>query len=129
MRVRHRRRVSDRSSWWSPEWVALHGTDRHHNDAGQRAAGRIIGRMPEIARFRGIVIRIYHSDHGPPHFHAVSAGHEVSVEVESGVIRGTFPSKALAHLIEWAELHRADLLANWARARLREPLERIAPLE
>ena len=57
------------------------------------------------------------------------AEHEVSVDVESGVIHGSFPSQALRYVIEWAELHRAELLANWERARQREPLERIPPLE
>jgi hypothetical protein len=85
--------------------------------------------MPEISRFRGIVIKMYHSDHGPPHFHAVYAEHEISVDVESGVIHGSFPSQALRYVIEWAELHRAELLANWERARQRKPLERIPPLE
>jgi hypothetical protein len=26
--------------------------------------------MPEISRFFGIVITMYHEDHAPPHFHA-----------------------------------------------------------
>jgi hypothetical protein len=30
--------------------------------------------MPEISRFYGIVIRMYHNDHAPPHFHAYYSG-------------------------------------------------------
>lgn len=30
--------------------------------------------MPEISRFYGIVIKIVHNDHHPPHFHAEYAG-------------------------------------------------------
>lgn len=26
--------------------------------------------MPEIARFFGIIIRMFYDDHNPPHFHA-----------------------------------------------------------
>ena len=26
--------------------------------------------MPEISRFYGIVIKMFHADHPPPHFHA-----------------------------------------------------------
>jgi len=26
--------------------------------------------MPEISRFYGIVIKMFHNDHEPPHFHA-----------------------------------------------------------
>jgi hypothetical protein len=29
--------------------------------------------VPTISRFYGIVIRMYFSDHAPPHFHAVYA--------------------------------------------------------
>jgi hypothetical protein len=34
----------------------------------------------------------------------------------------------LALVIEWAVLHRAELVADWERASRLEPLERIAPL-
>ncbi len=27
--------------------------------------------MPEISRFFGTVIKMFHDDHNPPHFHAV----------------------------------------------------------
>ncbi len=30
--------------------------------------------MPEICRFLGIVIAMYHNDHAPPHFHAKYSG-------------------------------------------------------
>jgi len=32
-------------------------------------------------------------------------------------------------VLEWAQLHKQELLDDWERARLRQPLERIAPLE
>jgi hypothetical protein len=32
-------------------------------------------------------------------------------------------------VLEWAALHRTELLANWQRAREGKPLDRIAPLE
>jgi len=35
----------------------------------------------------------------------------------------------LRHVLEWAALHRTELLANWQRARAGKPLVRIAPLE
>jgi len=28
-------------------------------------------RLPELSRFHGIVIRMFHDEHGQPHFHAV----------------------------------------------------------
>jgi hypothetical protein len=40
--------------------------------------------MPELCRFLGIVIAMYYRDHGPPHFHAIYGGFEVTVEIETG---------------------------------------------
>jgi hypothetical protein len=38
------------------------------------------------------------------------------------------PPRALRFIREWAELHRDELMANWNRARDRQPLEEIEPL-
>jgi pimeloyl-ACP methyl ester carboxylesterase len=49
--------------------------------------------VPTISRFYGIVIRMYFSDHAPPHFHAVYSGDEAVVAIETGeVIRGALPA-------------------------------------
>jgi hypothetical protein len=85
--------------------------------------------MPEISRFLGIVISMYYAEHGVPHFHAVYGECRVSVEVESATVHGTFPGRALRHVLEWAALHREELLDNWRRARQGKPLHHIAPLE
>jgi hypothetical protein len=85
--------------------------------------------MPELSRFLGIVIGMFFNEHGPPHFHAVYGEHKITVEIESGHVTGTFPARALRLVLEWASLHRQELLANWERARRREPLTKIEPLE
>ena len=85
--------------------------------------------MPEISRFLGIVIGMFFNEHGLPHFHAVYGEHKITVEIASGNVRGEFPSRALRLVLERAELHKQELLENWERARLRQPLEQIAPLE
>jgi hypothetical protein len=85
--------------------------------------------MPEISRFLGIVIGIFYSEHGVAHFHAVYGEHEISVEVESGNIHGQFPVRALRLVLEWANLHKEELIENWQLARQGQPLRRIAPLE
>ncbi len=85
--------------------------------------------MPEISRFLGIVIGIFYSEHGVAHFHAVYGEHEISVEVESGKIHGQFPARALRLVLEWASLHREELIENWQLARQGQPLRSIAPLE
>lgn len=85
--------------------------------------------MPEISRFLGIIIRIYYRDHAPPHFHAKYGAFEATVEIDSGVVEGRFPRRALQHVLEWEELHRTELLDDWQRAAANEPLAPIAPLE
>ncbi len=85
--------------------------------------------MPELSRFLGIVIGMFYREHGVPHFHAVYGGYEISVEVETGRIHGQFPPRALKLVIEWRDLHKADLLDNWALAKAGQPLKSIAPLE
>ena len=85
--------------------------------------------MTEISRFLGIVIGIFYSEHGVAHFHAVYGEHEISVEVESGKIHGQFPARALRLVLEWASLHREELMENWQLARQGRPLRNISPLE
>jgi hypothetical protein len=85
--------------------------------------------MPEISRFFGIVIAMYYTEHGPAHFHAEYGGAEALVEIESGVVHGRLAPRALRLVLEWAALHRRELLENWERARQLQPLTRIAPLE
>ena len=85
--------------------------------------------MPEISRFLGIVVGIFYSEHGVAHFHAAYGEYEISVEVESGEVHGHFPPRALRLVLEWASLHRQELIENWQLARQGQPLRRIAPLE
>ena len=85
--------------------------------------------MPEISRFLGIIVRMYYRDHAPPHFHAEYAEYEITIGIDSGIVEGKFPRRALAAVMEWYELHRAELLANWELARAEQPLNAIAPLE
>jgi hypothetical protein len=85
--------------------------------------------MPEISRFLGIVIRMFYRDHAPPHFHAEYGEHEITVEIETGEVNGHFPRRALGAVLEWTELHRNELMADWQLAREEQALNRIEPLE
>jgi len=72
---------------------------------------------------------MYYAEHGVPHFHALYAGHDASIAIESlEVLGGSLPDRALRLVREWAKLHRAELEDDWRRARDNEPLERIPPL-
>lgn len=85
--------------------------------------------MPEISRFLGIVIAMYYRDHLPPHFHAIYGEYDVTVEIETGIVEGVFPKRALRHLLEWYDLHVDELRLNWELARRGEPLRPVEPLE
>lgn len=86
--------------------------------------------MAELSRFFGIVIRMHFNDHEPAHFHAFYAEHEALVAIASlEVVRGWLPRRALALVLEWADLHRDDLRRNWSRARQGKPVATIAPLD
>ena len=85
--------------------------------------------MPELSRFFGIVIRMYWDDHNPPHFHAFYAGEQAIIDINSlTIIGGDLSPRALGLVVEWATLHRRELLADWHRAQRQEPLEKIEPL-
>ncbi|MCG3135287.1 MAG: hypothetical protein HMLKMBBP_02851 [Planctomycetes bacterium] len=85
--------------------------------------------MPELSRFLGIVIRMYYRDHAPPHFHAEYGDYEIVVEIETGVVAGRFPPRALRHVLDWLSEHRDELIEDWRLARESRPLRPIAPLE
>ena len=85
--------------------------------------------MPELSRFLGIIIAMFYRERGLPHFHAVYGDFRVTVEVESGLVNGKFPSRALQHVQEWRELHKRELLEDWRVAQERQPLKKITPLE
>ena len=86
--------------------------------------------MPEVSRFFGIVIRMYFNDHEPAHFHAQYGEFEALVTIETlAVLRGQLPRRAMALVLEWAALHRAELRSNWEQARLGTHIEPIAPLD
>ena len=85
--------------------------------------------MPELSRFLGIVIGMFHREHGPPHFHANYGEYEITVNILTGVVSGRFPRRAMRHVLEWYELHQRELLENWDLAQQRLPLNKIPPLE
>ena len=84
--------------------------------------------MPVLSRFYGIVVYMNYRDHEPPHFHARYQDQEVLVELESGIVTGSFPKRALRFLLEWMDLHREELEKNWYLAKDHRPLEGIEPL-
>ncbi len=85
--------------------------------------------MPEISRFLGIVITMLYNDHLPAHFHAKYGDYEITVDIETCVVNGKFPKRALKHVLEWYELHKEELQKNWILCKEHNQLKRIEPLE
>ena len=82
--------------------------------------------MPTISIFFGIVVQMYWRDHTPPHFHAYYQGFEALVSLETGEILGGYlPPGALRLVKEWVAEKRSELMANWERARLLQPLQAV----
>lgn len=82
--------------------------------------------MPVISFFFGIVIRMYHDEHPPPHFHAIYQDFEAFVGIADGeIIRGRLPKRAARIVRQWALDHHDELVANWARGEALEPMEMI----
>jgi hypothetical protein len=85
--------------------------------------------VPTISEFHGITIRMFHSDHAPPHLDATYGEFEATIGIAPvDVISGHLPAPARRLALEWARIHRRDLAANWQRAMQLQPLRRIAPL-
>jgi Domain of unknown function (DUF4160) len=86
--------------------------------------------VPELSRFFGIVISMHYNEHAPPHFHTRYGAQKATVRIrELTVLHGGLSPRVLGLVVEWAALHRDELVANWACAARRVPLVPIAPLE
>ena len=85
--------------------------------------------MPEISRFLGIVIGTFYREYGPPHFHAAYGEYHITVTIETGLVTGQFPKRALRHVLDWFDIHQRELEEDWNLAQQRRPLNKIPPLE
>ena len=85
--------------------------------------------MPVVSKFLGILITMYWNEHNPAHFHAKYGEYKIIVYIDSGVIEGKFPKRALKLVMEWYEIHKDELIENWELCAKREMPKPIAPLE
>jgi Domain of unknown function (DUF4160) len=85
--------------------------------------------VPVISKFLGILVTMNYREHDPPHFHAWYSGREGTVSIRDGKVKGDLPRRVEALLLEWRQLHVAELEENWRRARAGEQLLQIEPLE
>ncbi len=67
--------------------------------------------MPEISRFFGIVIKMFFDDHNPPHFHAEYGEKMALIDIQNlSLFAGSLPPRVMGLVVEWAILHRQELL-------------------
>jgi len=73
---------------------------------------------------------MYYNDHDPPHFHVVYNEFRAVIAISDlSILFGDLPPKAIGLVMEWARLHKAELLADWRLCQQRQPLNLISPLE
>ncbi len=85
--------------------------------------------MPYVSMFFGIIIRMFHNEHNPPHFHAEYQGQRGIFDFGGNMLKGNMKSNTAKKLIQdWALLHQVELQGNWNKAVQNEQLDRIAPL-
>lgn len=74
--------------------------------------------MPVIARFYGIVVKMYfsRSEHGVPHFHAIYGEFNGVFAIESlDMLEGDLPIRAQRLVKEWAARYQSELRDIWDR--------------
>ena len=85
--------------------------------------------MPSVSRFFGIVIYFYFRDHNPPHFHAKYGEFEAEILIEDlSFDIGYLPPRVLGLVLEWAYIHKDELMQNWRIGQQGGVFNQIAPL-
>ncbi len=88
--------------------------------------------MPTISKFYGIIVRMYFApaEHPPPHLHVYYSGYKATVSIDRcEILRGSLPTRQVKLVLAWAEMHREELLANWALVEGGKEPFTIAPLQ
>ena len=85
--------------------------------------------MPEISRFLGIVVYMLYNDHNPPHFHVEYNEYKASISINDlALLDGDLPSRIHGYVIEWASMHKQELMENWNMTQMTGKYNKIKPL-
>ena len=85
--------------------------------------------MPYVSMFFGIIIRMFYSEHNPPHFHADYQGSEGIFNFDGEILQGNIKSNTALKLIkEWAVLRNVELQENWKNIMDKAAINKIEPL-
>ncbi|MBR1585163.1 MAG: DUF4160 domain-containing protein [Clostridia bacterium] len=77
--------------------------------------------MPEIARFYGIVIKMFFKpkEHEPSHIHALYGEYLGEFNIRTmEMIQGDLPKKAQELVKEWLSMHQDELQSMWDRQQI-----------
>jgi hypothetical protein len=89
--------------------------------------------MPAISMFYGIIIYMYFFDdrkHHRPHIHAHYSDESAIFAIDDGeLLSGKLPGNKLKLVSAWIEIHKEELLADWALAIQGQQLFNIDPLK
>ena len=88
--------------------------------------------MPTLSMFFGLIIRMYYApkEHNPPHIHVYHHDYSATVDIKScRILEGKLSPKQLRLVAAWIEIHREELIANWALCQNGEKPFPIEPLK
>ena len=72
---------------------------------------------------------MHFAEHNPPHFHARYGDHKVAVTIDDlRVLEGMLPPRALGLVIEWAAMHKEELMRDWNLTSQQQQPAKIQPL-
>jgi len=64
------------------------------------------------------------------HFHAKYNDFEALIDIQTlGILKGELPSKAHSLVVEWALIHKNELMRDWNLAKENKQPEKIEPLK
>lgn len=79
--------------------------------------------MPVIARFYGIIIKMYfsQSEHGIPHFHAIYGEFNGIFAIQTmKMIEGDLPVRSQQLVEEWGNVYQKELEKMWNRQEFKQ---------
>ena len=89
--------------------------------------------MPVISMFYGIIVQLFFFDddkHHEPHIHLRYAEFKASISIRTAeILEGEIPLRQLRLVQAWIEIHREELMADWALAVEGQTPFKIEPLK
>ena len=86
--------------------------------------------MPIISAFFGMIVRVFHADHAPPHVHVRYGDCEAIFEIKTGqLLHGKLPPRLEKVMREWLKLRRREVMKSWGDAQEHTAPRRVRPIE